>query len=271
MLGGGVRQFVIQLAAGSLNVKVLSGAEGLNGAPVKFVVGIVGFRVGGAVGPSVSRIGGGLCGHQAEQGMPLHFAGDRDGSGLQDGGQDVDEFDAIFNLYWRCGGARELDDEGDADGFVVEEDAVGIFAMSAEGLAVIGGDGHDGVVIKAAGFQLAHEFADYLVFIGDGSVVRLGGVFAFVGLGRIVRVVGVVEMDPEEERAAGMLAEPGEGTGDDLAAAPLDGGVTIFARALIMKRGIVGIEAAIKAGSIGRARLEDDGTDDGGGVITVGF
>src|ERR1700676_1974979 len=78
-------------------------------------------------------------------------------------------------------------------------------------------------------------------------------------------------MYPQKERPILQLAEPCECVIHDIAGAALDGLVAIHAVAAQMEAGVVDFESAIEAGSCAVQRIENQGADEGSGVVTLGM
>ena len=143
------------------------------------------------------------------------------------------------------------------DGFVVEKDAVGVFAVGAEALAMVGGDHEERVVVELKGFERGDEFADGGVGGRHRAVIGSWGCGLRVG-----------QMDPEKNGHLSGFAEPGDGTGDDLIGAAPDHGGCSGLRG--MEAGVVEAEPAIEAGGEAVAGVEGDGCDEGGGAVSLG-
>jgi hypothetical protein len=112
---------------------------------------------------------------------------------------------------------------------VVEKNAVGIFAMLSEGFAMVSHDGDDGAVVESAGAQLAEKLPYCRIHVRDLAVVQSMGVAGFIGLGRIIGMVGIVKMHPDKKWSLRIGCQPGKRVGGDICASALGGGVAIFA------------------------------------------
>src|ERR1700674_4674964 len=97
-------------------------------------------------------------------------------------------------------GFREFYYEWDVDGLVIQEDAVGFFAMSAEALALAGGDDNGGGGVELLLVQNCQEFADCGIGCRDAGVVGRGG---------RVRI----DLNPEEEWGLRVVGQPDCGAG----------------------------------------------------------
>ena len=155
---------------------------------------IVGFRVRRQIG------GGRLCArlHQGHQRFALKCRRQGKTEHAEESGSNVYQANPAGDATSGKDRTRELEEQGDADGFVVEEDAVHRFAMGAERLAVIRHDHDERAFIQATLSKIGEQLAQGSVGIGDLSVV---GVLKarVVWRRRIVRCVRVVEVDPYKE------------------------------------------------------------------------
>ena len=84
---------------------------------------------------------------------------------------------------------------------LVDEEAVDALAVLAQALAVVGRHHQERVVPQPQAAQGLVQAAHELVRPRDLAVVGPARVSAGVGLGRLVGIVRVVEVDPREERA----------------------------------------------------------------------
>ena len=140
---------------------------------------------------------------------------------------------------------------------LVEEDAVRVLAVLAERLAVVARDHDEGAVVQLPFAETREEAPDRRVDARDLAVVRILREALLVRGRRVVRVVRVVEVHPDEHRPGGAAVEPGERTGDDLAAAPLLRRVRVGAVLARPEARVVDVEAAVEAGSDRPLRVED--------------
>src|SRR6266446_2592201 len=106
--------------------------------------------------------------------------------------------------------------EWDVDGLVIEEDAVGFFAVSAEALALARGDDNGGGGVELLLAQNCQEFADGRIGCRDAGVVGHGG---------RVRI----DLNPEEEWGLCVVGQPSRGTGCYLIRATLSACGTLVA------------------------------------------
>ena len=117
------------------------------------------------------------------------------------------------------------------DGLVIEKDSVGLFAVIAQAFAMVGHDRKHCAIIKSARAQGGKQLADDRIRVGDLAIVGIFRETLFVGRRWIVRIVRVIEMNPQEKWPLLVRIQPGESTIDDFCPAALDGFVTVGARA----------------------------------------
>ena len=122
---------------------------------------------------------------------------------VEDRGQQVDVAHRPVHDASRAVARGGPDDQGGVNRRVVHEEAVERLAVVAEPLAVIAGEDDQRVVEEAALVEGTPEVADERVGVGHLAVVRPSRITRLERLLRRVRLVGVVEVEPEEERAAG--------------------------------------------------------------------
>src|ERR1700674_364287 len=106
--------------------------------------------------------------------------------------------------------------------------------------------------------QYLHEAADNRIGIRDLAVVKGGGVVSLERLRRIIRVMGIVEMQPDEKRPLLVTAQPAQGAVGNVLRAPLDALVPVFSRLALVKIRVIQVKAALEARS-GRRRIENIG------------
>src|ERR1035438_6309562 len=196
--------------------------------------------------------------HQTEQRLSLHFRWNREIHFLQQRRRYVDQLNAILDLLSGSGCMGKLDQQRHVDGLIVEKNAVGIFAVLAERLAVVGHYGYDCTVVQAAQFQLPDQLSDRCILVGDSPVVEGRRIPGLVGFRWIVGIMRVVEMNPNEKWAFRMLGQPGQRMPHNFCPATLCSAVTVFAGTFAVKPGIVSIKAPVKTRSVGGMRFEDN-------------
>src|SRR5262249_42332346 len=140
-----------------------------------------------------------------------------------------------------------LHEQRDANSLIVKEHAVTLFAMLSECLSVIGHDGDDRVLVQTAASQKRQELAHRRVRVSNLTVVRLGSITTLIGFRRIVRVVRVVNMNPDEELAGWTPPEPCQRVVHDFSSAALYAAVAVFSGLTLMEPSVVNIEPARKS------------------------
>jgi hypothetical protein len=184
---------------------------------------------------------------------------------LEHGGRHVHQPDAARDAPPRALPAREADDERDPDRRVVEEDAVGVLAVLAEGLAVIARR-HDERAVEVPPLpQPREEAGDGCVHRGDFAVVGLPREALGEGRRRVVGVVSVEEMDPEEDGAPWTAVEPRERPRDHVSTPSLLRGIGIGPVPPPPEARIVRVEAAVESRGDRSLRVENDGSQERGG------
>jgi hypothetical protein len=108
---------------------------------------------------------------------------------------------------------------------------MGALLVLAQALPVVSDDDHDRLLKAAFSAEILQDPADQGIRIGDLAVVEavfLSRISGPEGLGRLIRGVGVIEVDPAEKLLRRVLVEPLKKGLDDLAALTLDGIRLIF-------------------------------------------
>src|SRR5437879_12816785 len=132
--------------------------------------------------------------------MSLHLRGNKDRVEFYQSRSDVDEPNfSGYPLRSRMG-FRESYYEWDVDGLVIEEDAVGFFAVSAEALALARCDDNGGGGVELLLVQNCQEFTDGRIGCRDSGVV-----------GRSGRVR--IDLNPEEEWGLCNVGQQSRGNG----------------------------------------------------------
>jgi hypothetical protein len=106
---------------------------------------------------------------------------------------------------------------------VVDEEGMRLLRMVAEALAVIGGEHDDRAIHQSFAGQETAQAADDGVGVGNLANVSAPLIARLEGLGRIVGGMGIVEVNPREERLVLLLVQPGQGIGHHLVAGFLNG------------------------------------------------
>ena len=131
--------------------------------------------------------------------------------------------------------------------------------MFPQRFTVICHDRDQSVVIFFLDVKCGEEFAQYRIGVSDFSVVRLRSVSFFERGGRIIGIVRIVEMHPNEERALGMFAHPIQRTTHHIFCPALYRLVTIGATGAHAESRAVHIETSIKTGRSAIQRIEYQG------------
>ncbi len=158
------------------------------------------------------------------------------------------------------------DDQRNVERGAVQEDPMGRLAVLAERLAVVGRVHHCGVASKVERVQPFQQPQNLGVGVHDLARVGAGGALAVLG-GRTVRLVRIVQMDPQVERtlAAVRLPEPRQRGVHRRARGALDGCQIPVLDSRVVERVVVGLMPLADA----PARMEDIGRDEPRGVIAV--
>ena len=167
--------------------------------------------------------------------------------------------------------AGKFEEQGYVDGSVVKENAVGQFAVVAQGFAVIGGDSDQRIVIQPLVPQIVKQFPHSSIHVGDTPVVRGVRKPAAERFGWIVGIVRVPQVKPQKKRTALLLAEPFEYVSQGHLAASLHGSLAALPGLLPVKACVVDIEAALESGGKPVFWVEDDAADEGPRVVALGM
>ncbi len=122
---------------------------------------------------------------------------------------------------------------------------------------MISHDCDQGFVVEIVLTNLVEELAYTRIDVCNFAVVGLRGKASLVGFRRIVRIMRVVEMNPQEERPVRQLAKPRERMIHNIAGAAFDRLVAVSAMAPQVESGIVDFESAIEARSGPIERIKD--------------
>src|SRR5229473_6392542 len=103
-------------------------------------------------------------------------------------------------------------------GRFVDKETVRFLAMLAESFAVVAGDNDQRPVIYSFGFQIGDDASYLRIHEGNSTIVRMAAIFLQIRRRRVVRMVRVVKMDPQEEGLLPLAIEPAERAIHDFAA-----------------------------------------------------
>ena len=152
-------------------------------------------------------------------------------------------------------------------GGIVEKNSVGFLVMLAQAFAMISDHDDKRVVIPARLFQIPNKSSQDGIGVSNLAVIQAIFVGLRIGRRRLVGIMGIVEMDPNEMRSGGMRGHPCFRVLHHIRAAPFDPAPARFCLGLRGKV-VVEIEAAIQSRGQ-RVAVEDDRADEGRGVIAV--
>src|SRR3954447_17762655 len=152
-------------------------------------------------------------------------------------------------------------------GGVIEKDAVSLLLMLSQSLAVVSGDDDNGVVIPSVLLEIGNEVPEHGVRVGDLAVVQAVFVLVVERSRRLVGIMRIVEMHPDEVRPGGMSVQPLLSMLGDLGSPALYASPS-FLSLRVLGKVVVEVESAIKAGRQAIA-IEDNGADKGGGVVPL--
>ncbi len=185
----------------------------------------------------------------------------RDPGQRQERGGKVDGRDRVADaLPARARHRLAGEDQGHVQGGLVDEDAVGLLAVLAEALPVIGRH-RDEQVARAAGLlQGLEQPAELRVAEGDLSLVRMQRGLT-PGRRRLVGHVRIEEVQPDEEALPGSEpGEPGQRVVDHLVGGALD--VQVSHRLPGRLWGVIDLEALVEA----EARVQHEAPHEGRGA-----
>ena len=183
------------------------------------------------------------------------------------GRHDVDDAHLVRDYGRRHAGT--VDDQGNMGGRFVDEEAVRGLAVLAQHLPVIGDHDDHRVREAAVGAQGVDQPSHLQIHVRDLGVV--GAVSGsreprLHALGRLVRRMRVVEMNPGEEALVAVLAEPCERAIDHVRPPPLD---HVHGRRVRKLVEIELVEVAIEALRDPPASIEHERADESAGAIPV--
>ena len=199
----------------------------------------------------------------------MHLRWRRDAGRAQNRRRNIHQAGASFYPPPRLTIERQLDQQRNVKGFVVEKHSVRVLTVRPQRLAVIRHHRNQGFVVETVLAQRVQQFADAGVRISDFSVVGLRGVAFLEWRRRIVGVMRIVQMHPQEERPIGHLAEPSQGVIYHHRGAPLDRLVAVGAVAAQPKTRVINVEAAIKSRRSAVQRIENQRCHEGPSLVSV--
>src|SRR5713226_9178112 len=147
---------------------------------------------------------------------------------------------------------------------VVHEEAMLIFAVLPERLAMIAECDDQRRIIKVVLFEPCHQVTELVIRVGDLAIVEVAAVLGAVGFWRIVGAVRVVKMQPKKKRASRSCLQPLDGMGYTFPSATVHQPDILFLEGFRRKRVIVKVEAARQSPT----SVENEGADHGSGGVT---
>ena len=133
------------------------------------------------------------------------------------------------------------------ESLVVQKHAMRVLAMCAQRLAMIRHHRDQGFVIKPVLAQRVQQVADAGVRVSNLAIVRLRREPFLKGRRWIIRVVRVIQVNPEKGRFVSRMAKPAQGMAHHHVSASLHRFVAVRSAAAKMKARIIHVEPAIKA------------------------
>jgi hypothetical protein len=257
----GIAGEVVELRPGSLDVLPAPLADRAQVAPAVVEERQEGLRVGRLFGKRTALQGGRQ--RTAGEGTAI---GRRNAENGENGWEEIDASrgDARSDTRTNAGPPEY---QRDAKRRLIDEVPMHVLAVLAQAFAVVRRDDDERVASPAPAVERVEKAPHELVREGDLSVVRPVGVAGRVRLGRLVGVVGIVEVEPREEARRRPLLEPGDRLRGGFVAAPLDRVEEARVVGAQLEPVGVDVEAAVQAG----LRGEHDRGDEAGRVEPGGF
>ncbi len=97
------------------------------------------------------------------------------------------------------------------DGGVVDKEAMLVFAMLAQRFAMVAQEQNQTLLVELVPLEPSDQTAEFMIGIGDLSVIQMPSILAPIRFRRIVGAVRIVQMEPEEERSPRILLQPRQG------------------------------------------------------------
>jgi len=207
---------VVELRAWRVDHLVPSGAKRAEVAPAVMVQRVHRLRVRVEV-----QLPGG-AGHQRHEARAGHGLRRGHTQQVEHGGHDVHRPHGVGHPARLGKAERRAEDEGHVRHAVVDEKAVRGLAVVAQALAVIAHHDDDRLLVEPASAQQVEHAPDLAVGKRHLTVVRVPLVARRERLGRAVRRVRIVEVNPREERRVPGPVDPRQGLVHHLVGGPLD-------------------------------------------------
>src|SRR4029077_13008783 len=156
-------------------------------------------------------------------------------------------------------------DQRHAHGGVIHEESVLFLPVVTEGFAVVTQHDNQAAIIKLIPLQPCYEPSQFMVGVSDLAVIKMSPVLGPIGFRWIIGAMRIVEVQPKEEWAVRVFAQPVDGMGNALGGAAIDQADVLLPKGLGGKGVVVEIEAAGQA----PAAVQDEGADYGAGRVFV--
>lgn len=202
----GIGLEIVELGLGSIDELGTLLAQCAQGSPspAQRVVGLAKERAGG-LGFAIFF----TAFDERNERFPVQFCGRGCVGQKKDGGKNVGGAHQRVDDHAAMGCVRHLNNEWNVEGRVIEKEAVSLLSVLAQAFAMIADNNNDRVPIGARFLQLRDEVAKRGVGVGDLTVVEMRGILFGEGRRRLVRIMGIVEVDPHEARITpGVVVEP---------------------------------------------------------------
>src|SRR5437773_8287886 len=121
-----------------------------------------------------------------------------------------------------------------------------VLAMCSQRFTMVGHNGDHGFVVEAMLLELPKQSTDCRVRVGNFTIVGLRAVLFFEACRRVIRIVSIIQMDPQKEWSVFKSAEPRQGMRDDILRASLHGFVTVGSVPARMKSSIIDIKSTVE-------------------------
>src|SRR5437879_5474530 len=120
----------------------------------------------------------------------------------QQRGPDGNRLNRLLHAVWlNAASGRRLDDQRYPGSRVVDEESVLALPVFTQRLSMIAGKHNQRGIVQVSCAQPTDQTSQFMVGVRDLSIVWPIPVLAPKGLRRIVGTVGIIEMQPEKERA----------------------------------------------------------------------
>src|SRR5262245_44274217 len=119
--------------------------------------------------------------------------------------------------------------------------------MLAQSFAVVAHDDDDGIAVPAVLVEEGEELAEGGGGVGDLAVVGTAAVAGVIGWGRLVRIVGIVEVHPDEVRPGAVAVQPALGAAHHVAAAALQT-LPVWGGGRRSRKVVIEVKAPVEAG-----------------------